>query len=68
MSTSRNIGLAQPHILLLYTGAMTQDLASGPVLYMDGPALNHPYRDSTVTIKRPSKMQLQTAYIILHSK
>ena len=63
LSTSRNIGLAQAHILLLYTAAMMQDLTSGPVLYMDGPALNQ-YGGSTVTIKTPSKMKLQTAHII----
>ena len=37
---------------------------SGPALYMDRPALNHQYRGSTVTIKTPSRMQLQIAYII----
>ena len=31
---------------------------------MDGSALNHLYRGSTVTIKTPSRMQLQITYII----
>ena len=35
---------------------------------MEGPALNHPHRGSTVTLQTPSMMQLQTACIILHSK
>ena len=30
---------------------------------MDGLALSHPYRGPTVTIKTPSRMQFQTAYI-----
>ena len=41
---------------------------SGPVLYTDGTALNHPYRDPTVTIKTPSRMQFQTAYIIFEQQ
>ena len=53
-----------PMYLLLYTGAMMQRPRSGQALYMDRSALNHPYRDSTVTIRTASRMQLQITYII----
>ena len=55
--------------LHLYSGAVTQDLAVDEYsTQKDQCSMNH-IRGSTVTIKTPSTMQLQTAYFLFaHSK
>ena len=66
LSISRNVEQYQHHILPLYAGAMTQDLTVDQYsTWMDQCSTTHiGARGPTVTIKTPSRMQFQIAYII----
>ena len=66
LSICRNIEQYKHHILPLYPGAVMQDLTVDQYsTWTDQHPMTHiEARGPTVTIKTPSGMQFQTAYII----